>query len=128
MDMPGLLVDLNNKNKDKGWDIRLNQGYSFFGEHHFTEVNHKWFIGSQIGIQEFKIQNSNINGSEKFTNILAMAYFGYTLKPFKNNLYIKPWAGVGYTSKITGSNTLDTSEYDIAPIAMFATLHIGYSF
>ncbi|NMH86291.1 hypothetical protein [Flavivirga algicola] len=128
MDMPDLLVDFNSKNKNKGWDVRLNQGYSLFGEHHFSKVNHKWFIGSQIGVQEFKIQNSHVNGKEKFTNILAMAYFGYTIKPFKNNLYIKPWAGAGYTSKISGNNTLGASEYDIAPITMFATLHIGYAF
>lgn len=128
MDMPDALVNFNNKNKNKGWNVRINQGYSLFGEHHFTEVNRKWFVGTQIGIQEFKIKNDNIVGSEKFTNILAMGYFGYTIKPFKNNLYIKPWAGIGYSSKITGNNILETSEYDIAPITMFATLHIGYTF
>lgn len=128
MNMPDALVNFNNKNKNKGWNVRINQGYSLFGEHHFTEVNRKWFVGTQIGIQEFKIKNDNIVGSEKFTNILAMGYFGYTIKPFKNNLYIKPWAGIGYSSKITGNNILETSEYDIAPITMFATLHIGYTF
>ncbi|WP_034044932.1 hypothetical protein [Wocania ichthyoenteri] len=128
MNMPDALVNFNNNNKNKGWDVRINKGYSLFGEHHFTEVNHKWFIGTQIGIQEFKIQNDNLVGSEKFTNILAMGYFGYTIKPFKNSLYIKPWAGIGYYSKISGNNILGTFEYDIAPITMFATFHIGYTF
>jgi hypothetical protein len=128
MDLPDLLVNFNNKNKDEGWNVRINQGYSLFAEHHFTEVNRNWFVGTQIGIQEFKIENSNITGSEKFTNILTMGYFGYTIKPFKNNLYIKPWAGIGYTSKISGKNTLETLVYDIAPLTMFATLHIGYTF
>lgn len=128
MNMPDALVNFNNNNKNKGWDVRINKGYSLFGEHHFTEVNRKWFIGTQIGIQEFKIQNDNLVGSEKFTNILAMGYFGYTIKPFKNSLYIKPWAGIGYSSKISGNNILGISEYDIAPITMFATLHIGYTF
>ena len=128
MDMPDVLVDFNRNNKNKGWDVRINQGYSLFAEHHFTEVNRKWFVGTQIGVQEFKIENSNTTGSEKFSNILAMGYFGYTIKPFKNTLYIKPWAGIGYTSKIGGTNTLDTLKYDIASITMFATLHIGYTF
>ncbi|MDD5152054.1 MAG: hypothetical protein PHC28_16505 [Flavobacterium sp.] len=128
MDMPSVLVNFNKKNKDKGWDVRLNNGVGLFGEHHFTEVNRKWFVGAQMSIQEYKIENETFAGSEKYTNILAMGYFGYTIKPFKNNLYIKPWAGIGYTSKISGNNTLGSLEYDIAPITMFATLHIGYTF
>jgi len=128
MDMPDALVDFNKNNKGKGWNVRLNQGYGVFGEHHFSEVNKKWFVGAQTGIQEYKIENETVAGSEKFTNILAMGYFGYTIKPFKNNLYIKPWAGIGYTSKISGNNTLGALEYDIAPITMFVTLHIGYTF
>ncbi|WP_298423643.1 hypothetical protein [uncultured Kordia sp.] len=128
LDFPDALVNFNSKNKDKGWNISINQGYSVFGEHHFTKVNEKWFVGTQIGIQEFTLENGTILGNEKFTNLLAMVYAGYTLKPFKNKLYIKPWAGIGYTTKLSGSNTLGTSEYDIAPITMFVTVHIGYTF
>lgn len=128
MDLPSVLVDFNKENKDKGWDVRINNGIGLFAEHHFTEVNRKWFVGAQMSLQEYKVENEAVAGSEKFTNILAMGYFGYTIKPFKNNLYIKPWAGIGYTSKVSGKNTLGTLEYDIAPITMFATLHLGYTF
>lgn len=128
MDMPDALVNFNNKNKEAGWGVRLNQGYGLFGEHHFTKVNYKWFLGTQVSLQEYGITNTQFNGNEKFTNILAMAYFGYSLKPFKNNFYIKPWAGIGYTSKIAGKNNLGAAEYNIAPITMFATLHVGYTF
>ncbi len=128
LDLPDLLVNFNKKNKGKGWNTRINQGYSLFAEHHFTEVNNKWFVGTQIGIQEFKIEKETINRNKKFTSILAMSYLGYTLKPFKNNLYIKPWAGIGYTSKISGNNKIEAFEYDIAPITLFLTLHVGYTF
>jgi len=115
MDMPNVLVDFNPKNKAKGWDVRLNQGLGFFTEHHFTEVNKKWFIGTQLSIQEYKIENETISGNEKFTNLLTMAYVGYTIKPFKNNIYIKPWAGIGYSSKIAGKNNLGTLKYNVPP-------------
>ena len=128
MDMPDVLVDFNENNKEKGWDVRLNQGYGLFGEYHFAEVNKKWFVGTQLSLQEYKIENESIEGSEKFSNILIMAYTGYTWKLFNSDFYIKPWAGVGYTSKVSGSNTLGNLEYDISPIMMFATLHIGYTF
>jgi len=128
MDMPSVMVDFNKNNKDKGWNVRLNQGLGFFAEHHFKEVNKKWFIGTQVSLQEYKIGNETISESEKFTNILTMGYVGYTIKPFNNNLYIKPWAGIGYSSKITGETALGDLEYDNSPITMFATLHVGYTF
>lgn len=128
MDFPSVLVDLNKKNKDQGWSTRLNQGYGLFAEHHFTEVNKKWFVGGQLAIQEYKIENETTDGSEKFSNFLLMAYTGYTWQPFDFNLYIKPWMGIGYTSKVTGENVLGGKTYDIAPILMFATLHVGYTF
>lgn len=130
MNMPDLLVDCNKANRDKGWGLRLNQGYGLFAEYHFSEVNKGLFAGGQAGIQEYKIEleGQESAGSSKYTNGLAMGYLGYTFAPFKHNLYIKPWAGIGYTSKIAGENHVEAVEYDIAPITMFATLHIGYTF
>ena len=128
MDMPGVLVNSNKFNRNEGWNSRLNQGYSFFFEYHFSEVNRKLFVGVQTGFQEYKISNDNIAGSVKYTNHIAMAYLGYTIKPFKNNLYFKPWAGVGYTSQVSGSTMLGTENYDNGRILPFATFHVGYTF
>ncbi|MGH1335002.1 MAG: hypothetical protein ACRBFS_02665 [Aureispira sp.] len=126
MNMPQFLVDLNAKNK--GWKARLNQGYGVFAEHYFSEVNNKWFVGGQLGVQEYNVQPEAVEEQAAFTNLLFMAYGGYTWKPFGFNLYIKPWFGVGYTSKIAGENTVENATYDLFPITMFATLHIGYTF
>jgi hypothetical protein len=128
MDMPDPLVKMNANNKDKGWSSRLNQGYGLFAEHHFTEVNKGWFIGSQLGIQEYKIENSQVPANNTYTNLLLMLQGGYSWSILKSDFYIKPWAGFGYTTQISGSNRLGTQEYDIAPVALFATLHLGYTF
>jgi hypothetical protein len=129
MNIPDLLVGFNPENKDKGWNVRLNQGYGLFGEYHFSEVNKKLFVGTQLAFQQYKIENGNELGTEKFNNFLVMAYLGYTIKPFVNNgLYFEPWAGMGYTTKMSGETKIGNSEYDIAPALMFATLHIGYTF
>lgn len=127
MNMPDALVNFNANNKDKGWDVRLNQGYGLFTEYHFTEVNRKLFVGAQTGIQEFRIDKEG-SKSEKFSNTLAMGYIGYTFKPFDEHFYIKPWAGIGYVSKISGENVVENVKYDIDPITMFMTLHVGYTF
>jgi hypothetical protein len=128
MDLPDMIVDLNSNNKNMGWKVRLNQGYGLFAERHFTEVNRKWFIGAQASLQEHILEKDYYDGDAKFTNALFMGYAGYTLKPFKNELYFKPWAGIGYQTKISGDNMLGDAEYDISPISMFVTLHVGYTF
>ncbi len=128
MDMPKMLIDMNSNNKNKGWAVRINNAVGLFAEHHFSEVNKKWFVGLQAGVQQFKISNDFETDNQKYTNGLALVYGGYTWQPWQSGFYIKPWAGVGYTSKIGGSSSLGTKKYDIAPITMFATLHLGYTF
>ncbi|KAF0138937.1 MAG: hypothetical protein FD122_3610 [Stygiobacter sp.] len=129
IDLPSLMVDINPKNKEKGWDVRINSAYSFFGEYYFEEANHKWFVGLQAGVQNYKNSNSNIPNKEtKYSNLLLMPSIGYNWQPFEFPLYFKPWFGLGYTTKISGSNTIANLEYDISPLIPFVTLHIGYTF
>ncbi len=128
LDLPKQLIDLNAKNKDKNWNLRIKQGVSLFAEHHFKEVNEKWFTGIQLGLQTFELEKNNVNKKEEYTNVLSMGYVGYTFTPFKSKIYFKPWLGFGYTQKVSGDNKINTESYDIAPLTYFATLHIGYTF
>ena len=127
MDMPSFLVDLNKANRDVGWNVRLNRGLGVFGEYHFTTVNKGWLAGAQISLQEYRIKKEGTPGNDTFVNPLVMAYGGYTIQPFKLPVYFKTWAGIGYTSKVAGDNTLEGHTYDVSPVTMFATLHIGYT-
>lgn len=128
LDMPNFLVNLNKDNKDKGWNVRINNAISLFGEYYFKEPNIHWFIGLQTGIQLYKNTNDYIPGAEsKYTNLLIMPSVGYNWKPFNNGFYIKPWLGLGYTNKISGDNTINGLRYKIAPVTNFVTVHIGYT-
>jgi hypothetical protein len=128
MNFPDVLVNLNSKNKDQGWNVRLNQGYGLFAEHHFLEVNKKWFVGGQLAIQQYKIQKDFFDGQSSFSTVLLMGTGGYTLQPFSFPVYFKFWGGVGYTAKISGENSIANAEYDISPLLLFGALHIGYTF
>ena len=128
MNFPSLLVDLNPENKDKGWNLRLNQGYGLFGEHHFNVVNRGWFVGTQLAMQQYKIKHDEIAGESDFWNFLALGYGGYTFQPFEMPIYFKVWGGLGYTTKVSGENTLGDQTYDVAPLLIFSALHIGYTF
>ena len=127
MDFPSVLVNLNAENKDKGWNVRLNQGYGIFGEYHFSEVNKKWFIGAQLAAQQYELQKDLYDGNAKYSTILFMGLGGYTLQPFEFPLYFKFWGGVGYLNKISGENYIDNAEYNISPALMFGAVHIGYT-
>jgi len=129
MDMPDFLVNMNSQNKDKGWQVRINQGMGLFGEYYFQQVNQKWFIGTQLGLQEYKIENEFEEGATAtYTNLLMMGYGGYSWQPFDAGLYVKPWMGVGYSPMISGNNEVGTQKYGVAPFTSFMTLHVGYKF
>jgi hypothetical protein len=129
LDLPSLMVDMNKDNKNKGWNVRINSAVSLFGEYYLEEANKKWFVGLQIGVQNFKNTNDYIpNKESKYSNLLIMPSIGYNWHPFQSPLYVKPWIGIGYTSKISGDNSIDNSNYSIASILPFVTLHLGYTF
>lgn len=129
LDLPSMMVNMNSENKDKGWKVRINSAYSLFGEYYFKEANKKWFVGLQTGVQNYKISNDNIQDKEsKYSNLLIMPSIGYNWQPFKFPLYIKPWMGIGYTTKLSGFNKIDQSEYEISPLVPFLTVHVGYTF
>lgn len=129
LEMPSVMVDMNRNNQDKGWGVRINSAFSLFGEYYFSEANSKWFAGMQVGIQNFQLENEISIGKEaKYSNLLIMPSIGYQWRPFAFPLYIKPWMGIGYTTKVHGEAMIDSKEYKIAPLTPFATLHIGYTF
>jgi hypothetical protein len=57
-----------------------------------------------------------------------MTYLGYSWHPYKGSFYIKPWVGLGYTSRVDGTNTVGSMRYDISPFIPFFTFHAGYTF
>jgi len=125
LEMPAFLVNLTGANKNKGWNVRINSAFSFFGEYYFNEANNNWFAGLQAGVQNYKNTNDNIPNTENnYSNLLVMPSIGYNWHPLKNGLYVKPWLGLGYTTKISGDN----STYKIAPVTSFVTVHVGYTF
>lgn len=129
LNMPDFLINMNAENKDMGWNVRINSAYSLFGEYYFKEANKKWFVGLQAGVQNFKNTNDNIaNEQSTYSNLLIMPSIGYNWQPFHIPLYFKPWFGLGYTSKISGDNTIGNLSFDIAPLTPFVTLHVGYTF
>jgi hypothetical protein len=129
LDLPGAMVDMNDENKNKGWKVRINSAYSLFGEYYLKEANQKWFLGLQVGLQNYKNTNDNHSGKEStYTNLLVMPSIGYTWQPKRVPVYVKPWFGLGYTTKTAGSNAIEQLEYAINPLVPFLTVHIGYTF
>jgi hypothetical protein len=128
-DMPQALVNMNGMNKDEGWKVKVRNAYSLYGELFFTKANHGWFIGEQVGFQRFRVSNNKeATGLAKFNCLVLMTYLGYSWHPYKGSFYIKPWLGLGYTSRVDGTNTVGSMRYDVAPLTAFFTFHIGYSF
>jgi hypothetical protein len=129
LELPEMLVNLNSKNRNEGWNAKIRNAYSLFGEYFFHRANQKWFVGEQIGLHNYRLGNRLEGGAASdFSSMLAMTYVGYAWHPFKGSFYVKPWAGLGYTRKISGDNLVGTRVYDVAPLFPFVTFHLGYEF
>ena len=128
MDMPSFLINMNADNEDKGWNVRIKSAYALFGEYYFKKANNKWFVGLQMGMQNYENTNDYVPDQvSNYSNLLIMPSIGYNWQPFSFPLYLKPWLGLGYTSKISGDNTIDDITYNISPLVPFVTLHVGYT-
>jgi len=137
--MPKFIMDMDSENKDKGWHYKINQGFGIEAEYYYKKINTKWFSGIQMFTQEINLTNDNVPSvSEHRTNTGMMVLTsGYKWYPFKKeHFYIKPWAGIGYSSIINGAfsskvvaNTyVGEYEYHIQKFTPFATIHLGYRF
>jgi len=126
LDLPDFMVNFNQKNRNRGWDVRLNQGHSAFAEYHFQEVNNGWFTGVQAGLQEHRLENSEAPGRSSYRNLLLMTYGGYAWSIPRSKFYLKFWGGLGYSDQVSGSNELENAVYNISPISWFGTFHVGY--
>jgi hypothetical protein len=129
LNLPDQMVDLNKNNRNEGWNVRIKSAYALYGEYYFREANKRWFVGEQIGIQNFRVSNDQEQAASDadFRNLLLMTYVGYSWHPYKGRFYVKPWAGLGYTDKVSGSTTVGAMSYDVAPLFPFVTFHIGYT-
>lgn len=129
LELPEFAVNLSEANKDEGWGVRIKYGLGIYGEYFFKEVNRRWFVATQIGIQQYQLSNTNEEAETEYTLGLLMPYFGYSWKPFKNfDFYLKPWAGIGYSPKLGGSSSIGSHDYETSNMTPLAALHLGYTF
>lgn len=138
-ELPSFVINMNPKNKDQGWNYRINQGLGVEIEYYYKEVNTSWFSGLQLFTQEINLTNDNVPSvTEHRTNTgMAVITTGYKWYPFsKGHFYIKPWAGIGFSGVLKGAfspevipNTIVRSyTYHISPITPYAAIHLGYTF
>ncbi|HXC16683.1 MAG TPA: hypothetical protein VNV60_04505 [Holophagaceae bacterium] len=129
MDFPKGLVDLDSKNRGKGWDVRLQSGIGVFVDRYLHEPGEGAFLGLQVASQRYQLRNSRLGtGSAEYTMGLAMARAGYLWKPTKTGLYVMPWVGLGWTQKASGEPGLGGESYHLSKVIPFATLHVGWAF
>ncbi len=129
MKFPDLLVNINSKNSNQGWDVNLKHGYGVFSDYYFEPTKDGWFVGGQLALQQYKLTNSTTGSKEaNFSTILFMPRVGYQWFPWKEGFYFMPWFGLGFSSKISGEREIDTKSYDLFPLVAFVTVHVGYRF
>jgi len=138
-EFPDAIINMDSKNKNQGWHLKINQGMGLWTQYYFKEKNQGWFAGLQLFTQEMELSNDDFPGETNRTNVLMIALqVGYVWYPLKKaRLYIRPWAGFGYQDivkgtlepgKVTPDMVIGNKEYNLNKFMPFATFHIGYVF
>lgn len=128
MNLPDFMIDLKKENQNKGWQSRLDLGLGLFAEHHFSQVNKGFFLGGQIGFQQYKVELENFPGYDDYSHLLFMGYGGYSLPISQTRFYLKFWGGLGYAPRIYGDAIRGSETYVAPRLLPFGTLHLGYPF
>ena len=138
--LPPFIINLNSKNRDMGWNYKINQGLGLEAEYYYKEANKGWFSGVQLFTQEINITNDNAPDIKEHRTNTGMAVItsGYKWYPFKKkeHFYIKPWASIGYSGIMKGAfskevipNTkVGSYTYNISRFTPYAAVHLGYTF
>jgi len=126
LELPEFMIDQNKKNRNRGWDVTVDNGYEIYLDYFLSNPDKGWFTGLQMSLYEFEIQRNN--GSSNFSNAISLWRSGYLWKPTGAGFYLMPWAAIGYSQKVSGKNSVNGETYDVEPLIFFATLYVGYSF
>lgn len=127
LEFPSAFVDINSENRDRGWQVEIDNAIGLFVEYSLQHASSGWFVGLQLAQQDFLIQNDSISGEASFTNNLFMPYAGYRFE-LDAHWYTSLWGGVGYTETVSGNTQLGGLQYDVDPAVGFGALHVGYRF
>lgn len=129
-DHPDFLINMNSKNKNKGWNLRTDFGVDLFID--YTLLRHernRLYVGG-IGVFFFNsLENKNYPGVNHFRQLALGMRIGYRWFPFEGSeFYINPWLALTYIYKTGGSNKINGMEYHISKAAPFPSVHFGYRF
>ena len=125
MDFPAALVEMTPQNRDKGWEQRLDLGTGLFVDYYFDKEVEGLFVGLQMARQRYEVtQNSK---SSAYVTLLSMPYVGYQYT-FYEGFYVKPWIGIGYNAKVSGSSEVNDEMFEVPKLVVFPTIHLCYRF
>jgi len=128
LEYPSLLVELDPENRDEGWRARMRIGYGAFLDRHFGTRRSSPFVGVQLAVQRFELARDKTTAPKDLAVGLAMARLGYRWFPTDAEFYVMPWAGAGVSVALSEPVEIDNETYNVRPLTLFATAHVGWRF
>ena len=125
---PGFYQDIFPRNRGEGWNSRIRHAHALFVDYHFAGRPQGLFVGLQVAAQRLEVTNDNVQAAAaESVNLLAMGRVGYLWRPFEAGFYVMPWMGLGGTLSL-GDRTVADQAYEVFPLAVFGTAHLGWMF
>lgn len=122
MEIPELVVELNNKNKGQNWEEDVNYGIALYSDRKLGNKSNSFWAG--IGLVYLNQTAKNELESNSFSQIEALARVNYKWYPFNNGFYVNPYFALAGRQKLNGNN----GSYELSPFMVISSIYLSWEF
>ena len=121
MNIPDMVIDLNSKNANAGWDERVNNGLALYIDRKLGSKRSSFWAGAG-----FVYLNHDVDNKHVFFNYQQMEYLArvnYKWYPFGNSgFYVNPYIALAGRHKIGGDN----GSYALTPFLVIPSVYLSW--
>ena len=121
MNIPDMVIDLNSKNANAGWNERVSNGLALYIDHKLGSKRSSFWAGVGFVYLNHDIDNDHV--SFNFQQMEYLARVNYKWYPFENSgFYVNPYMALAGRHKIGGDN----GSYALTPFLVIPSVYLSW--
>ena len=122
MEIPQLVVDLNSKNKGKGWKEKVDWAWALYYDQKWGESKNDFYYGLGFVYLKEEVKNDQLF---QYSQLEYLLRFSYKYHPFESlGFYLQPYVALAYRHKILGH----TGTYSLQPFLVIPSMYLSWEF
>lgn len=121
MEIPELVINLNEQNADQGWSEKVNQGLALYYDRKLNSKRSSFWVGA--GIVYLNHSATKTNTQYDYQQLEYLARLNYKWFPFKkSNFYVNPYCAIAARHKVAGNNC----DYQLTHFLLIPSVYLSW--